>query len=169
MYHNVPKILETTITSTTHYLNPVSQPVPRVLHVCLGGEAVSEPTSHHTRLLGQSACWPSFNAFDTQVQCPWFARVKLHPRHPTHKIQSCHVAWCLVTPSSLCQFLECSWCPPKSKNWLWASGLCKTAPCHFMFLTRLSTLWGEDNGVVHSSGFAKRYVPIIFLNLIERI
>jgi hypothetical protein len=52
---------------------------------------------------------------------------------------------------------------------MWASPLCKIILCHSMFLRQLSTFWGEDCRVVHSSGFAKRYVPIIFLNLIERI
>ena len=35
-----------------------------------------------------------------------------------------------------------------------------------MFLTRLSTFWGEDRRVVHSSRFVKRCIPNIVLNLI---
>ena len=58
---------------------------------------------------------------------------------------------------------------PKPNMWLCVSLLCKTIPCHFMFLTQLSTFWGEDCRVVHSTGFAKRYVPIIFPKSIVRI
>ena len=59
-----------------------------------------------------------------------------------------------------------------TRCWLWASPLCKIIPCHtvsFYVLDTAQDFQGEDCRVIHSSTFVEWYIPIIFLNLIERI